>query len=1192
MGTAIMAKAGLVVDFTALEGFADGLLDGQQNWIARPEWTVDVSNGSALIDAEYKSATYNVASSSLSNGESVCCRVELHYKGSSLSAPTKTTSMIKFGFVGVGDNTYDSTGLDCGVLKVVAGGYAYLRGPDDGAVTYIRADITDYLAVEYTLMMGSNAASSSMSFTLYNLTDEKSASGSYTGLRQAVFDAASSTGVFTSIQSYMLTSNTAGITSIAIDSVTFSAVNMAPLPSLNTAFFDSLKSSKMTSSPLVKWQQFGPGMSGYIDKFWINNGDPDAMYTELDMGNGHVTLNRGKFWQSYKEIDGNGEPGDVTGIEFSYQNPDLGLLMAKSGIFSTTNRGRSWNFLVDIDPTNSEKHSVLTVDPGNDNNWYIGAGQHWMIKDTHFNKDGLVYSSDGNYSQGFILKSTDKGQSWTKVTSIFPADSDFSKIIVDPRNSNIVYASNQHGLYKSEDAGSSWVLVPGNGLPYDQPRDMGVFYDSASDEFLLYVLLVTHYTPDAANETILASGGVYRSSDGGTNWVDLTGNLGIDLSQSGMSVYYDRYWRAIAYWLGSDTTALKASYGNLPTDIFSQFIRIAVDPTDKDRIYLVHNFKHDYSFPPGNIWMTENGGTNWLAAAREGPYWVTEKDKAYWQSRGQPLGMNTQMAHVDREHRENDNTQSGPRFVFCNRDGGVYTAFAQQVMCSVDHGATWVQIDDDETVPGIGHWVGRGDCNLPGETFCLDTGTPGTYLWGSGEHGLWRNTDDGDLVYPGAIAVEQLTGQSVSDDSQLSIAAIAVHPNDSNKIYTLQFRQTQSGTLRYSSDAGATWQTLSAPVSEATADQWTDQRSLLIDYHDPDNIYFCIPFSEWERWSNTFVYNGPKVDGVQSFFRHGIYKSVDGGVSWSMATNGIPVGSSVYRMAMDPFDSQTLYAALNETHESTIGGLYKTTNGGASWSAIALPSGIVSVNNVVVHKTTGNIYIACGTYDDTGETGGGFVSQDGGISWTLLFDMPYLRHFVPSRANPDVIVANVGKARSVSSLNPGAYVTINGGANWFKINNRHGQPDGIRKIEPDPYDENVLWMGLHGTGFFRANISPLRTGVAKPFLWDWMAEVGLSDIDADDDADGFDNSAEYIAGTVPTNAASFFVAGGVPMSGNGFKVGFDSAVNRLYSVETSTNLLAGWMRLTNGVPGTGNWMEWIDEEGASSRFYRIRVELE
>ncbi|VGO11895.1 Xyloglucanase [Pontiella desulfatans] len=957
-----------------------------------------------------------------------------------------------------------------------------------------------------------------------------------------------------------------------------------PPPPLNTAYFANLKANRVESTPLVKWKQFGPGMSGYIDKFWINNGDPDAMYTQLDMGNGHVTLNRGEYWTSYKEIDGNGLPGGITGIEFSYQDPDFGLMMAKEGIYSTTNRGRSWFFLLDIEPANSQMHSVLAVDPNNDAVWYIGAGQHWMIKDTHFTQSGLFYSTDGNYSSGFILKSTDKGQSWTKVTSVFPADSDFSKIIVDPRNSDVVYASNQHGVYKSTNGGADWALVPGHGqLPHNQPRDMGFYFDGA-DEFLLYVLEVTHYTPNGS--TIDTSGGVFRSADGGANWEDLAGNLGIDMGIVGPSSYgyREKYFWAVGKWLETTTDDVKTNHPVFPTNTFSQFTRIAVDPTNKDRVYLSHNYKHDYAFPPGNIWMTENGGTNWIAAAREGPYWMNGTDQAYWQSRGQPLGMNANFAHVDREHRENDNTQSGPRFVFCNPLGDVYTAFAQQVMCSTDHGATWNQVDDDETFPGSGHWVGRGDCNLPGETFCLQTGTPGTYLWGSGEHGLWRNTDDGNLVYPGAIAVEQLTGQSISDNSPLSISTIATDPRNPNHVYMIPFRQDMRGELLFSDDGGDSWTTLSTPIVFPGANDVLDSRSLLIDHQDANNLYFCIPFSEWERWSGNFVNNGRKFDGDTETFGQGIYKSTNGGISFDMATNGIPANRSVYRLAMDQADPQILYAALNETHNGDPGGLYQTTDGGGQWNPLPIPSGIRSVNHVVVHAN-GGIYIACGDYN--GSTGGGYVSQDGGASWHLLFDMPYLRHFVPSMADPDIIAVTVERNTTVGQRNPGLYVTIDGGANWHKINNRHGQPDGIRKVEPDPYDPDVLWMGNHGTGFFRADISPLKTGEPIPFFWDWMEENGQKGRLADADADGFDGPAEFVAGTDPDDGGSYLRAD----LAEGNRIAFESVEGRLYTIEVAGDLRSGWSVLTNGVAGTGGPLEFVDAGMASNRFYRVQVEL-
>ena len=834
-------------------------------------------------------------------------------------------------------------------------------------------------------------------------------------------------------------------------------------------YFADLKTTRRESNPLVQWQHFGPGMSGYIDKFWIHATDPDVMFMDLDMGNSHGTWNHGDKWQTIRDSDGTGNVmTSITAVEFSHSQPDFGLLLAKDGVFSTNDRGRHWEFLTDTDPDSSEKHNVLTVDPNDDNVWYIGAGQCWMIKQTHFNKNGLVYSDDRNHSEGFILRSTDRGRTWQKITSVFRPDSDFSKIIVDPRDSRRLYASCQHGVYRSHDAGLNWSKVPGKGLPHNQPRDMASFHDSTTGEFLLHVLEVTHYEPTGT--TIKTTGGVHRSADGGETWDNLTGNLAIDLTQIDSWHYQQKYWRAIAYWLDLKEKLVRQKYPDLPKATFSQFIRIDVDPHDRNRIYLLHNFKHDYSFPPGNIWMTTDGGAHWVAAAREGPYWAEKRDQQYWQSRGNPLGVNITFAHVQKEHTDIDNTATGPRFLAVNSIGEVYTAFAQQAMRSSDRGATWRQIDDIETAPGSGHWVGRGDSNLPGESLCVDTGTPGTYLFGSGEHGLWRNTHDGDLVYPNAIAVEQLSGQSTDKKDALSIGTIAVHPRNPKRIFTLQFRQTQRGSLRHSPDGGKTWQTYSTPIKFPAADDHIFQRSLTINPENPRTMYFCVPLADLTYWARTqWTRNGPK-----SFTGHGVYKSTDGGIHWTRGNPGIPADKSVYRLAIDRANPRTLYAALNQAHTGESGGLYKTTDAAGSWQPVVLPDGIESVNEVVVHRGTGDLYIACGTYTKDDSTGGAWVSKDQGKTWKLLFDMPNVRGISPSPVDPNVIAVNVGQAREANLLNPGAYVTLDAGATWDKINSNHGQPARINVLVTDPYDADVLWCGLYGTGFFKADLSRLR----------------------------------------------------------------------------------------------------------------------
>jgi hypothetical protein len=223
LGVAVVANAtNTVINFTSAEGYADALLDGQQSWTAQSKWVVDSSDdGSVSVTGTYQKATYTVGSDALSEGDTISGRGDFHYEGSSLITPASTFETIRFGFANVNDNTYGvTTEFDGTLLKVGSDGNAYLKTSGGANIAWLAADVADYLAVEYSLMMGADAAGSSMSFTLYNLTDETSVSGSYTGLQSAVFNAASLSGLFSSMQAGNWTGNTAGITSIVVDSVT------------------------------------------------------------------------------------------------------------------------------------------------------------------------------------------------------------------------------------------------------------------------------------------------------------------------------------------------------------------------------------------------------------------------------------------------------------------------------------------------------------------------------------------------------------------------------------------------------------------------------------------------------------------------------------------------------------------------------------------------------------------------------------------------------------------------------------------------------------------------------------------------------------------------------------------------------------------------------------------------------------
>lgn len=95
---------------------------------------------------------------------------------------------------------------------------------------------------------------------------------------------------------------------------------------------------------------------------------------------------------------------------------------------------------------------------------------------------------------------------------------------------------------------------------------------------------------------------------------------------------------------------------------------------------------------------------------------------------------------------------------------------------------------------------------------------------------------------------------------------------------------------------------------------------------------------------------------------------------------------------------------------------------------------------------------------------------------------------------------------------------------------------------------------------------------------------------ADWDGDGACNLAEYVAGTVPTNAGSVFRIQSGGSQAGGFGLTFDSLTGRLYSVKCVDDLLApNWVTLTSNVAGTGGQVLVTDTNRAVRRFYRLGV---
>ncbi len=89
----------------------------------------------------------------------------------------------------------------------------------------------------------------------------------------------------------------------------------------------------------------------------------------------------------------------------------------------------------------------------------------------------------------------------------------------------------------------------------------------------------------------------------------------------------------------------------------------------------------------------------------------------------------------------------------------------------------------------------------------------------------------------------------------------------------------------------------------------------------------------------------------------GVFKTTDGGASWTAINTGL-ASTRVQALAVDPANSSTVYAAAMDaivpvTYAGVGGGVYKTTDGGASWTAINTGLKSYIATDVVPHRRPG-----------------------------------------------------------------------------------------------------------------------------------------------------------------------------------------------------------------------------------------------
>ncbi len=221
-------------------------------------------------------------------------------------------------------------------------------------------------------------------------------------------------------------------------------------------------------------------------------------------------------------------------------------------------------------------------------------------------------------------------------------------------------------------------------------------------------------------------------------------------------------------------------------------------------------------------------------------------------------------------------------------------------------GITWTPVFDNQTTYSTG-------------CVSIDPSNPSTVWVGSGENVGGRHVGYGDGVYKSTNDGKKWENMGLKNSEHIS--EIFIHPDNSDVVFVAAqgplWSKGGDRGLYKTTDGGENW------TKVLGDDEWVGVTDIAVDPGNPDVMYAAT----WQRHRTVAAYMG---GGPGS----GIYKSTDGGNTWTKLTTGLP-GSNMGKigLAVSPHQPEIIYAAIEL--DRTKGGVYRSENGGASWSKMS-----------------------------------------------------------------------------------------------------------------------------------------------------------------------------------------------------------------------------------------------------------------
>jgi len=550
---------------------------------------------------------------------------------------------------------------------------------------------------------------------------------------------------------------------------------------------------------------------------------------------------------------------------------------------------------------------------------YGGASNSIAV---HPQRPNTIYV--GTIGRG-IFRSDDSGQTW-HVRSVGLTGLEIGTIKIDPFNYDVVYCSTTSGAFRSRDRGENWTDIS-DGLAISHTTDIAL---DPSQPDLVYVGTW--------------GAGVYRSEDAGEHWISTNSGLTNwavhDISIDPLSPN-QMYVATLQGVFGSEDAGRTWRYlGPKRADVKT----VAVDPTNTDVLYAgVWDQGVFLSEDRGRTWVLASAGltdkrirSKFTIVAGTGEIYVgtwggkifcSHDGSRHWNLVTDGLGIARAIANDPRD----------PRVLFLATNNGLFK--------STDGGQTW-------SATGL---------YSPAVHGLTSAGREFTTMFAGTEHGVFRLAENEQWLPVNyglrAVNVQSLFASEVSAE----IAYVVVGDGD----------------LYKRDDETHTW----APFGPAVPSVST----MAIDPTDPDRVLVASSTGQLyltsdgeDTWNETWnapslpcciVFDGQDLPTIYiGTAHHGVFKGANCGADWTPINTGLG-DPTVTALAVDPTSPNIIYAA-------TGSGVWKTTDGGATWRTFSSDVVGKEVYSIVLDVEGQTVWVATER--------GIFRSDNKGGYWSLL----------------------------------------------------------------------------------------------------------------------------------------------------------------------------------------------------------------